>query len=1065
MELIVLLVLALLAVVVVGAVMGILAKLELGRTRRRIDGLAEQVRDLRQELRAGRDEDDSPAERGGAEEAAGLTDATSSRTSTPPPLPSKLDPAPSGTEPPEPPRSEEPRPEREPEGEPETESGTAAEPDADDTAAAIARVQQPVVPPVVPPPLPSGSAAGSRDEPPPPGAGQLVGMEKTVGLRWLTWVGIGLLFLGVAFFLKYAYDRDWLGRLFGPRLRLATAAGAAVLLIAGGWRSLRNGFVALGQGLLGGGQALLYLTVFAAFQPAMMVVEEPLLGPTTAFALMVAVTIAGLAVAVRLDAVAMAFLAVLGGFATPVLMSTGRDARDLLCAYLLLLDLGVLGVTLWRRWRALDLLAFAGTVLLFGGWWASHRHAHPQPDATVVWLAAFHLVFLLLPFLHHWRRRTPVTVERFALALLNVAWTMAYGAWLLHEPAPRLLAGGCLVASVLYLGLGVAVARRVGGDRRTRDGFLALAVLLLTLGLFYLLPLNAITTAWFAEAAALVWLGYRHGHGPTRFGALVILGVAIGRTTFWHLPAGDPAAPFIVNRWFGQLVVAALGLAVVAALHRRRAQIPSERTLSRVLGTTAGLWLLLVASLEILRHARGHPSAWDVVAPASAITWVLLGGVGGFLAWTARWPQRSTFIVGLVPLAGALVAAGIAYGDYPPDALVGLNGRCLAGLAVCAATAFAGARARRQFDDGGRRIGNALFGIAQLLLTALATVEVAAFMQRGGADPGPRTMAQVLGWVWLALAIGGGVGAALSSGRRVLELAAIPYALAAGVGLVLYVAGEGPFPILANERFVFVALVAGALAFARPLLQRIGPVRTADPAAAGAFVILVFYGACEAVAWSNTTHGKGAAGPWIAWLLGVVAVLGTAGGRWRARATGNTALRGVALVTLAPALVLPIVVYLTEWRSAWMFLNPRAGLVGAAIGAAWLWAREESTRPVRWVALAVGLLALTLEPPVWILAHVEESGEAERRALFSITVTWVVTAVVLLVVGFTRDRRPLRLLALALLALTAAKVLVLDMSGAQQLYRILAFILVGVTFVGASWLYHRLERRLAAPRE
>jgi len=41
----------------------------------------------------------------------------------------------------------------------------------------------------------------------------------------------------------------------------------------------------------------------------------------------------------------------------------------------------------------------------------------------------------------------------------------------------------------------------------------------------------------------------------------------------------------------------------------------------------------------------------------------------------------------------------------------------------------------------------------------------------------------------------------------------------------------------------------------------------------------------------------------------------------------------------------------------------------------------------------------------------------------------------------------------------AAKLLVLDMSGAQQLYRILAFVLVGLVFVGASWLYPRPARR------
>jgi uncharacterized membrane protein len=216
------------------------------------------------------------------------------------------------------------------------------------------------------PPLPTAPAQRRRDDSTNPND-HFAGVEQALGMRWLTWIGVGLLFLGAAFFLKYAYDRDWLGNLFGPRLRIATAAAAALGLAVCGWRSLRNGMQALGQGLLGGGQALLYLTISAAFQPAALVVDEPLLGQTAAFALMVLVTAAGLALAVRLDAIAMAFLAVLGGFATPILIHGDRDARDLLCAYLLLLDLGVLLVASYRRWRALDLLAFAGTAVLFGG--------------------------------------------------------------------------------------------------------------------------------------------------------------------------------------------------------------------------------------------------------------------------------------------------------------------------------------------------------------------------------------------------------------------------------------------------------------------------------------------------------------------------------------------------------------------------------------------------------------------------------------------------------------------------------------------------------------------------
>lgn len=224
------------------------------------------------------------------------------------------------------------------------------------------------------------------------------------------------------------------------------------------------------------------------------------------------------------------------------------------------------------------------------------------------------------------------------------------------------------------------------------------------------------------------------------------------------------------------------------------------------------------------------------------------------------------------------------------------------------------------------------------------------------------------------------------------------------------------------------------------------------------------FGGFEAWAWSKATWSTAEAAPWAMWLLGATAVVGSAGGRARALATNNHSLRAVALLALVPALGLPLATYLLSWPAEWMFVNLRALLVAASIALAVWWARDaERLQPLCWVAFAVALLGLTAEPPVWILDHAGagpgEHAEAVRRALFAVTVTWVVVAVALLVHGFRRDRRPVRVVALSLFGATAAKLLVLDMSGAQQLYRILAFVLVGLVFVGASWLYHRAERR------
>lgn len=86
-------------------------------------------------------------------------------------------------------------------------------------------------------------------------------LEESVGKRWMTWGGALALFLSAGFFLKYAFDNHWLG----PTGRVALGLVAGVGLLAAGDQYIRRHMRTLGQGLMGGGLAILYVALFAAF--------------------------------------------------------------------------------------------------------------------------------------------------------------------------------------------------------------------------------------------------------------------------------------------------------------------------------------------------------------------------------------------------------------------------------------------------------------------------------------------------------------------------------------------------------------------------------------------------------------------------------------------------------------------------------------------------------------------------------------------------------------------------------------------------------------------------------
>ena len=88
-----------------------------------------------------------------------------------------------------------------------------------------------------------------------------VAMEYAVASNWLLRIGVLILVTGIGFFLKYSIDNG----LLGEHARVALTVLAGLGMIVGGVRLVGGKYHLFSQGLLGGGIAVLYFSVFAAF--------------------------------------------------------------------------------------------------------------------------------------------------------------------------------------------------------------------------------------------------------------------------------------------------------------------------------------------------------------------------------------------------------------------------------------------------------------------------------------------------------------------------------------------------------------------------------------------------------------------------------------------------------------------------------------------------------------------------------------------------------------------------------------------------------------------------------
>jgi uncharacterized membrane protein len=471
-------------------------------------------------------------------------------------------------------------------------------------------VREAVPPPL--PPMPSAPPVFTEVALPP-------ALETRFGLGWLNRVAVVTLIFGVGFLFKYAVDNQWIG----PGMRVALGVAAAMLsLFVGEWTSLREQKI-FARGLTGLGLALLYLSFYAGFS------FYHLLPQGTAFLLMFLTTCAGAALALHYDSQAVAVLGLVGGYLTPVLLSTGENRMWVLAGYTLLLNLGALGIARVKRWPALEYLAWVGTGTLYLGWsdqWLSDE----TRIAAFEWLSIIFVVFFA----------ASVAGARLWLLAVNTGVYFAGSYGLLDHQYHAAMGAFALTLALLHGGLAAAVW---GKHKELGQLAGAMAVVLLTLGIPIQFVGFRITMLWSLEAAVLAWLARRCERERFQLGAWLVFALVFVRLLTFD--STIYARDALVNRRFLTFTVAAASLWIAS----RPVRSAEAKAISYGAGHFALLWAL---ALEVNGWATRNAEVQDVANEASTGISILMAVYGVALV-VAGVALRSTVnrILGLGLLA------------------------------------------------------------------------------------------------------------------------------------------------------------------------------------------------------------------------------------------------------------------------------------------------------------------------------------------------------------------------------------------------------------------------------
>ncbi len=343
--------------------------------------------------------------------------------------------------------------------------------------------------------------------------------EVRLGQKWLLIAGLIITVLAIGYFLKYSFDRNWIGP--AGRVSLAYLAGIAMFGVGEFYR--RKKFELFGLYLFGGGIAVLYFASYAAFQ------IYDLIGQLPAFGLMALVTALAGVLSLYHDTKWLVVLGIIGGFLTPVILSTGTDNQIALMGYMAILNGGILAIAGFKQWHLLNYLGLTFTWMLFSAWYFRH-YADPKFWTTTVFLNLFFLIHAVVPFAYYFVKKSRQQVTGFSITIPNSSIAFGFSfAMVRSHFSLEMVSVVSIAYAAVFLGMATYLRRR---NRENRSAF----ILLLAKGLLFLVvtvPIlfseHWITVFWAAQGVVVLWAALRLSDIRLRYGAIVLLLVAAAK--------------------------------------------------------------------------------------------------------------------------------------------------------------------------------------------------------------------------------------------------------------------------------------------------------------------------------------------------------------------------------------------------------------------------------------------------------------------------------------------------------------------------------------------------------
>ncbi|WP_296277660.1 DUF2339 domain-containing protein [uncultured Acinetobacter sp.] len=334
-------------------------------------------------------------------------------------------------------------------------------------------------------------------------------------------VAIIILFIGIILLLRFASEY-WQPTLTSKMLGIAVA-GVVLTVVGYRLRHKRYGYAISVQGA---GLGILFLVLFSAFKLSVIT------SVGLSYGLLIVLLAITLLLALRQNALILAFIALGSGFVAPFILNTGSNNIPALFSYYLALNIALAVIAFFKPWRILNTVSLLAT---FGvGGLSIWMKAQPEQYSILTLLVWLHFALYLFISI-----RYSLNIAKYKIAFKNIplidtglifatpfmAFTLYAG--LVYHSASRLSLASAVLALV-YFAIGYVLHKKYQSLTLLIQSFYGLGLTFFALVLPFALDAQWTSTGWAVQALALIWIGCRHQLKNSVLFGLVLLGLSVG---------------------------------------------------------------------------------------------------------------------------------------------------------------------------------------------------------------------------------------------------------------------------------------------------------------------------------------------------------------------------------------------------------------------------------------------------------------------------------------------------------------------------------------------------------